>query len=217
MQTIPLFPLHVVLFPGMPLGLHIFEPRYLEMIDACRQAGQPFGVVLIRQGDEAFGPLAEPYRVGCKADISQVEELPDGRLNIAVDGTQRFRVVSLDESRPYLTAEVEDLPLRGADAPEARHQASQLLLPVGIYMNAVMPDANRPPVFLWEPPQGSEAQLFFAAAALQLPAIEKQALLEIEDAAGLGEELARVYRRELALLEKLGGEDRQDAPEGNLN
>jgi len=72
MFELPLFPLNTVLYPGTPLYLHIFEPRYQRMINLCLNEHRPFGVVLIRHGQEALGPLAEPYRIGCTADIIRV-------------------------------------------------------------------------------------------------------------------------------------------------
>ena len=62
MLELPLFPLNTVLFPGMPLNLHIFEERYKRMMQACIESSKPFGVVLIKQGLEAHGPLADPFR-----------------------------------------------------------------------------------------------------------------------------------------------------------
>ncbi len=78
MFEIPLFPLNTVLFPGTPIHLHIFEERYKQMINLCLQEQRPFGVVLIRNGMEALGPLAEPFHIGCTAEIAHVERLEDG-------------------------------------------------------------------------------------------------------------------------------------------
>jgi Lon protease-like protein len=111
--NLALFPLNTVLFPGMPLQLHIFEERYKQMINRCIQQGQPFGVVLIRKGVEAHGPLAEPYAIGTMARISQVQKLSQGRMNILSVGAERFRVVEFDyASRPYLVGSVELFPLQ---------------------------------------------------------------------------------------------------------
>ena len=90
MYELALFPLFTVLFPGMPLHLHIFEPRYRLMIQRCLEANQPFGVVLIRKGEEAMGPLAEPYITGCTARIARTERLRDGSMNLTVLGEERF-------------------------------------------------------------------------------------------------------------------------------
>ena len=83
---LPLFPLHTVLFPGMPLALHVFEPRYLQMVGECMRTRQPFGVVLIREGQEVGDPTAELFPVGCTAEIAQLQPLEDGRLQLLVIG-----------------------------------------------------------------------------------------------------------------------------------
>src|SRR5438105_7911783 len=88
---IPLFPLSVVLFPHMPLALHIFEERYRQMMRDCRVAGTSFGVVAIREGREV-GDGAVPYEVGTLAQIHECETLPDGRYKLRVEGASRFRV-----------------------------------------------------------------------------------------------------------------------------
>lgn len=105
-DDLPLFPLHVVLYPEMPLPLHIFEPRYREMILRCREENSPFGVVLISDGPEVGAP-AVPHAVGTTARITQFDELPDGRMDILVQGETRFRVLEARDTLPYLTARVE--------------------------------------------------------------------------------------------------------------
>jgi Lon protease-like protein len=96
---IPLFPLDVVLFPGTPLPLHIFEPRYKEMIAECRAQDRTFGVVrALEQG------LAD---VGCTAEIiTVVKEYPDGRLDLVTEGRRRFEIVRINQERSFLQAEV---------------------------------------------------------------------------------------------------------------
>ena len=106
MFELPLFPLNTVLFPGMPINLHIFEPRYKLMIEQCIQNDEPFGVVLIHKGTEASGPLAEPHPIGCTAQITQVERLDDGRMNILAVGGERFQIRSLNLFEPYLVGTV---------------------------------------------------------------------------------------------------------------
>jgi len=111
MYTIPLFPLNTVLFPGVPIALHIFEPRYRMMIRHCIDNDQPFGVVLIHQGIEAGAGLAEPVHVGTTARIAEVSPLADGRMNLTALGDDRFRIHRLSYELPYLMGEVESLPL----------------------------------------------------------------------------------------------------------
>jgi Lon protease-like protein len=111
MPLLPLFPLEVVLFPGTPLPLHIFEPRYKEMIAECRTSGAPFGVVrALHQG------IAD---VGCTAEIVSVtKEYADGRLDLVAEGRKRFEVLELNQERPFLRAEVLLVPDEPGSAPE---------------------------------------------------------------------------------------------------
>jgi Lon protease-like protein len=96
---LPLFPLDVVLFPGAALPLHIFEPRYKEMIGECRAQHRHFGVV--RALDQG---LAE---VGCTAEIvTVVKEYPDGRLDLVAEGRKRFELLRINQERSFLQAEV---------------------------------------------------------------------------------------------------------------
>lgn len=108
-RRIPLFPLNVVLFPGMTLPLHIFEPRYQQMIRACLEADKLFGVCLIRSGAEVGGP-ADPHLIGTTCEILSAVPLGEGRLNLATVGRERFRVLRTFQEQPYLEAEIELLP-----------------------------------------------------------------------------------------------------------
>ena len=119
-SLLPLFPLEVVLFPGTPLPLHIFEPRYKAMIGECLAEHRTFGVVrALEQG------LAD---VGCTAEIvTVVKEYPDGQMDIVTEGRQRFEVMRINQERSFLRAEVvmiEDNP--GTTPPEATSRAVQL-------------------------------------------------------------------------------------------
>ncbi len=96
---LPLFPLDVVLFPGTPLPLHIFEPRYKEMINECLAEHRSFGV--IRAVEQSFSD------VGCTAEIvTVVKEYPDGRLDLVTEGRKRFEIVRVNQERSFLQAEV---------------------------------------------------------------------------------------------------------------
>jgi len=90
-SVIALFPLHTVLFPGGPLPLRIFETRYTDMVGRCMREQQPFGVVLIEEGDEA-GVVATTATVGCAARIVDFHTLHDGLLGISCVGELKFRV-----------------------------------------------------------------------------------------------------------------------------
>ena len=105
---LPLFPLNVVLFPGMPMPLHIFEERYKQMIGECLDREAPFGIMLIKEGPEVGGP-AEPVRIGTTARIGQVERLQEGRLNIMTTGERRFELIEVTQQLPYLAGRVRYL------------------------------------------------------------------------------------------------------------
>jgi len=111
LTLLPLFPLDVVLLPGTTLPLHIFEPRYKEMIGECITNHAPFGVVrAVEQG------IAE---MGCTAEIAQVTKTySDGRLDIVTQGRQRFEVLQLDRERSFLRGEVLIVPDEPGEADE---------------------------------------------------------------------------------------------------
>jgi Lon protease-like protein len=116
-ERLRLFPLQTVLFPGMTLRLVVFEPRYRQLVRECLDAGEPFGIALIREGVEVGGP-AVPYPVGTTARIRDVAGLGDGRLRVEVVGERKFRIVRLHDDRPYLSADVE-LPVDDPGPPAA--------------------------------------------------------------------------------------------------
>ena len=121
-MELPLFPLSMVLFPGASLPLHIFEERYKEMVGFCLAERRPFGVALIRRGEEVGVP-AEPFEIGTTAYITTVQRLEDGRMNLLCQGGQRFRIVGKAEGRSYLMGEVDVLRTVAEDDPETRGYA----------------------------------------------------------------------------------------------
>ena len=114
-KELPLFPLDLVLFPGMKVSLHIFEERYKEMVGRCLEESRPFGVVLVLpEQSNANVRKTKTYRIGCSARIVHVERLAEGRMNIEVEGTERFRIIEQHEAESYRTGIVEpfhDVPL----------------------------------------------------------------------------------------------------------
>ena len=106
MPLLPLFPLEIVVFPGAPLPLHIFEPRYKEMIAECLSEDRPFGMVRAKENAVSA--------IGCTARIvTVVRKYEDGRLDIAAEGAQRFEIIQVNQERSFLQAEVaffEDEP-----------------------------------------------------------------------------------------------------------
>jgi uncharacterized protein len=109
-----MFPLGIVLFPGIVLPLHVFEPRYRALVRTCLDGDGDFGVVLIERGSEVGGNDVRTD-VGTSAHILQAEELQDGRWVVAAVGTRRLRVHSWLPDDPYPRATIEDWP----DAPPA--------------------------------------------------------------------------------------------------
>ena len=105
-SLLPIFPLELVLLPGVPLPLHIFEPRYKEMIAECLEQKKPFGVV--RASSDGVADI------GCTAEIMSVtKKYDDGRMDILTRGVDRFEVIQVNEDRSFLQAEisvVEDEP-----------------------------------------------------------------------------------------------------------
>lgn len=108
-RRLRLFPLNSVLFPGAVLNLHIFEPRYKQMINECLESGEGFGVTLIAEGAEAGDPNVLPHDVGSIAEIVDVQPLPFGRYFISTVGRNRFRIREVISREPYLIAEVDEL------------------------------------------------------------------------------------------------------------
>ncbi|MFN8558045.1 MAG: LON peptidase substrate-binding domain-containing protein [Dehalococcoidia bacterium] len=116
MPLIPLFPLNTVLFPGVQMPLLIFEERYKLMINRCLDREQPFGVALIRSGQEVGGP-AEPFDVGTTARITQSQRQDDGRIQLVVTGEWRFRIRETLHDEPYLTGDVDLLDDEDEESP----------------------------------------------------------------------------------------------------
>jgi len=109
-MELPLFPLHTVLCPGVALPLKVFEDRYLAMIRRCLELDQPFGVVLIRDGREVGPGATSIATVGTMAEIREASKYSDGRYDLLVVGTRRFRIESVTVGRtPYLVGEVSEL------------------------------------------------------------------------------------------------------------
>ena len=126
-DRIPIFPLpNVVLFPDVYLPLHIFEPRYREMVADTIDRDRLIGMVLLRDGWQRHsGPNPPIFTIGCAGHITHVASLADGRYNIVLRGVQRFRVQGEDHSRPYRIATVEILPDRPIAGRQDRLRAGR--------------------------------------------------------------------------------------------
>ena len=109
MAALPMFPLGTVLLPGAYLSLHVFEPRYRALVQACLDGTPEFGVALIERGSEVGGGDAR-FDVGCVARIVEAVALPDGRWALGTVGARRIRVHRWLEDDPYPRAEVAPWP-----------------------------------------------------------------------------------------------------------
>ena len=181
-DLLPLFPLpNVVLFPNVFLPLHIFEPRYREMVADAVASDRLIGMVLLRPGWERdYEGRPAVYPIGCSGVLTHVERLGDGRFNLVLRGLERFRIVEEDHDRPYRRAVVEPLheqTLAGEDREAIRRQRSKLesmLSPVRSELGEarLATDARVPAAM-------SDEDLVNALAQyLDLEPLEKQALLE---------------------------------------
>ena len=117
-RQLRLFPLNAVLFPGAVLNLHVFEPRYKQMINECLETGEGFGVALIAEGAEAGDPNVTPHAIGSIAEIVDVQTLPFGRYFISTIGRERFRIREIIQREPYLLVEAELIDDEDAPAPD---------------------------------------------------------------------------------------------------
>ncbi|HEY2679346.1 MAG TPA: LON peptidase substrate-binding domain-containing protein [Steroidobacteraceae bacterium] len=173
-QTIALFPLNIVLFPGGPLPLRIFETRYVDMVRRCMREDRRFVVVLIREGSEV-GP-AETVDVGTLARIVDFHQLSDGFLGLSCVGEQRFRILSRSRQADGLNlAQVEEL--RGEPklaVPERHARLSQLL-------GSVLPQLGEVYADIEMHLDDAAWVGFRLAEILPIAATQKQQLLELDD------------------------------------
>ena len=174
-SVISLFPLHTVLFPGGPLPLRIFETRYTDMVRRCMREQQPFGVVLIQEGDED-GPVATTATVGCSARIADFYTLQDGLLGISCVGERKFRV-----ERVWRAAD-------GLNMAEVTWLAEEAELPLPAEFARLGNTVRRALAELAEHYEHVDRKFDDAAwvgarlaELLPLPASDKQALLELDD------------------------------------
>jgi len=200
MLELPLFPLNTVLFPGMPLNLHIFEDRYKTMMNLCVEKHQPFGVVLIKSGTEAFGPLAEPHMIGCTAHITQVQPLSQGRMNIVAIGQERFEIISTNNDRPYMTGNVQLLRMTNTDTRLLSTPGAKLRPWIERYLS-MLARAGDIQFDAKQLPKEPLALAYLGAVLVQVPPVQKQELLAVNDGFSLIDSIRALYRREVALLQ----------------
>ena len=185
-SAIPIFPLpNVVLFPGVFLPLHVFEPRYRDMVRDALAGDRVIGMALLKPGREhEYEDVPPVFAVGCAGVITHVEQLQDGRYNMVLRGVERFRITGEEkDGRPYRIARVEYLDERVSKADHdtlrrLRHRLEELLGSVSQVSDPQLP-ANL-----------SDEELVNALAQyLDLEPVERQALLERPSVATRGHAL----------------------------
>ena len=200
--NLPLFPLGTVLFPGMPLALHLFEERYLRLMQDRADIDPVFGVVLTRLGREV-GDQPEIHQVGTAARLVGGRERPDGRLDIVVEGTRRFRVVSGDWDKGYLTAAVRLVDEAVGDVYEASGLMSPVIAAYEDLSRRSNPSAE---INLTLPTTGLDPTVvgYAVATGLAIHTWEHQGLLEEPTTVARLTRLRDILRRERRLLVATG-------------
>ncbi|MGI8449149.1 MAG: LON peptidase substrate-binding domain-containing protein [Streptosporangiaceae bacterium] len=204
-ETLPLFPLGTVLYPGLLLPLNIFEERYRQLVHDLLDGPEPrrFGVIAIRKGRETgVDGISALHEVGCTATLREVAEQDDGRFHLVTVGTQRFRLASLDDTQPYLQGDVELLDEEVGDEAAAGLAAQAVQRGFRGYVEALasqesievaVPELPDEPLLL--------SYLVAASMILDLP-VRQQLLAEPDAERRLGAERA-LLARETTMLRSL--------------
>ncbi|HEX6770563.1 MAG TPA: LON peptidase substrate-binding domain-containing protein [Acidobacteriaceae bacterium] len=200
-MKIPLFPLDLVLFPGAPLPLHIFEPRFREMVAECLATNTLFGVVRAERDGLAV--------IGCSAQIVRVlHSYPDGRSDILTQGMDRFEIDQIDDSRSFLQADVTVLPDMGEPSIRAAREECvamhfEILSLLGIAENSLHLSLDAPVAYL-------------LAAAVPGDLDFQQALLAMRSDRARTETLLAYYRELLPKLRRNKHAARQASTNGHI-
>lgn len=196
---LPLFPLNTVLFPGMALPLHIFEERYLQMVDECLSHTRQFGVVLAQPGEET---TSQGYDIGTSALITRAERLEDGHLDILTAGIERFRVLDWAKTEPYTVARIEPFPLEGTQSQEL---VGLVRAASGYFVRylRLAGDVLGTVIRVESAPQDASTLAYMMAIALQISNEEKQGLLSVASLPSLLWKEAVILSREEALLARM--------------
>ncbi|MFJ3216091.1 LON peptidase substrate-binding domain-containing protein [Kitasatospora sp. NPDC086801] len=221
-ERLPLFPLNNVLYPGLVLPLNVFEERYRRLVADLLQlpADTPrrFGVLAIKDGREvapvrpeegpagpldglgtATGdPLEAMFHIGCVADVASVQEQPDGRYELLVTGTTRFRLRSVDVSGPYLTGEAELVEEQSGEGSGAL--ASEVERAFRVYQKRLAGAREASTVGRQELPDDPQVLSYLVAAASVFETPVKQQLLACPDTAQRLRVELDLLRRESAVL-----------------
>jgi Lon protease-like protein len=182
-RRLRLFPLNAVLFPGAVLNLHIFEPRYKQMINECLETGEGFGVALIQDGAEAGDTNVTPHDIGSVAEIVDVQPLPFGRYFISTIGRERFRIREIVSREPYLVVEADTID--DPFAPPEDASGDELLMAVRAlfdeYLEMLVEFSGQASDV--ELPADARETSFLIGDSLQVAETVKQRLLELDDTA----------------------------------
>ncbi|WP_225641346.1 LON peptidase substrate-binding domain-containing protein [Streptomyces werraensis] len=225
---LPLFPLNTVLFPGLVLPLNVFEERYRammrELLKTPEDEPRQFAVVAIRDGHEVapsapglpdptavpergpaagFGadPLRAFHKVGCVADAATIRERPDGTFEVLATGTTRVRLLSVDASGPFLTAELE--PLEEDPGEEAEPLAEGVLRAFRQYQKRLAGARERSLASDAELPDEPSVVSYLVAAAMMLDTPTRQRLLQAPDTASRLRDELKLLRTETAIIRSL--------------
>lgn len=190
---LPLFPLPVVLLPNAPMPLHIFEPRYREMLEDCLESDRRFG--LVYHDWDRQGPfLCEEGRIGCVAEIGEHRELSDGRSLIVVTGVERFRIVDgIESESTYFEGLVT--PYRDATELPDEVLASRRRQSIELFHHVVDTLSERPDHL--PELQPDQETSFLLAQTIGVDPSWHQQLLELRDERARLSELDRVFRAAL--------------------
>jgi uncharacterized protein len=183
-ETLPLFPLGTVLYPGLLLPLRIFEERYRQLVRDLLAEPEPwrFGVIAIREGRETgAGGVRELYDIGCTATLRQVSELEDGRYDLVTIGTQRFLLMGTDDAKPYLRGEVDMLAEATGDEQGAALAAGFVQEAFRGYL-AVLAERGVTQISAPDLPDDPVRLSYLVAASMIIDLRDKQALLAEPDA-----------------------------------
>ena len=207
-DLLPIFPLpNVVLFPNVFLPLHIFEPRYREMVADALKSDRMIGMVLLRPGwQQDYEGRPPVYPVGCSGLITHADPLPDGRYNIVLRGVDRFRSLEEDDARSYRRARIEQLAeiaCCAEDTTAIRNQRAKLdalLAPIMERSLADISGESRIPAAM------PDQDLINALAHyLALDPLEKQALLEQRSLRARAESLVELLEMKIIMAKTPGG------------
>jgi hypothetical protein len=196
-ETLPLFPLGSVLYPGLLLPLHIFEDRYQQLVRDLLDEPEPrrFGVIAIREGSETgASSVSALYQIGCTATVRRISEREDGRFDVVTIGAERFRLRGLDYSRPYLQGEVDLLPEETGDEAAASAAVQTVQQAFRTYIDALT-TRGVTQVSLPQLPSEPISLSYLVAASIIADLQDRQVLLAEPDA-------LRRLRAERALLSR---------------